>query len=130
MPLHAGMEKTFPYKLSLDEVKQGTDTRGVLNFEVIMKLSITDKIQFTLPSGQKMFGVVKTLEVSETERSLRIYGEILNSKDGKFGFVFTSQGDIAGAIILKDEDKTYVVRPNNLVQGYTFNLEYPKSTTN
>jgi hypothetical protein len=130
MPLQAGIDKSYPYKLKLDEIKQGTDTRGVLNFEVVMRLSIADTVQFVLPSGQQVIGIVKTLEVSESEESLRIYGDILNSKNSKFGFVFTKRGDIAGAIVFKDEEKTYVVRPNNTLQGYTFTLEYPKSNTN
>lgn len=126
----AGIEKSPAFKLSLDEIKQGTDTRGVLNFEVILKLNAADKIQFTLPTGQIVICIVKSTEVSETEQSLRIYGDTLNIKDGGFGFVFTKKGDIAGAVVLRNEHKTYVVRPNDILQGYAFTLEYPKININ
>lgn len=129
-PIYAGIEKASPFKLSIDEIKQGTDTRGVLNFEVIIKLKVAEKIQFILPNNQTIICMAKSVEISETEESIRIYGDTLNVRDGGFGFVFTKKGDIAGAIVLREEKKTYAVRPNNLLSGYTFNLEFPKDSIN
>ncbi len=68
--------------------------------------------------------MVKDITVLEAEEQIKIFGDTLNIENGGFGFIFTKKGDIAGAIVLKKENITYVVKPNPIKPGYIFSHEY------
>lgn len=113
-------------KLSIDTVKQGSTATGTINLQLVVNLKPGELVSFTLVNGKNYLFIVKSLEVSDVEKSIRIYGECLNAEDSSFGFVFTKQGDIAGAIVLRKENITYAVRLNEAFKGYIFERYFEK----
>jgi len=113
-------------KLSINTVKQGSTTTGTINLQLVVNLQPGELVNFTLINGKNYLFLVKSLELSEVEKSIRIYGECLNAEDSSFGFVFTKQGDIAGAIVFRKENITYAVRLNEAFKGYIFERYFEK----
>jgi hypothetical protein len=122
--IYAGIVKEPFTTLSIDDIKQGSAIDGSLNFSVILKLNVGDRIEFILQTGKKILCIVKDITILETEKQIKIFGDTLNVEDGGFGFIFTNKGDIAGAIVLRKEKLTYVVKPNPIKSGYIFSHEY------
>lgn len=110
----------FNPPLTLDAVKQGCSTNGIVNLQLVLNLKPGELVQFTLLDGKTYLYIVKSIEVSEEEKSVRIYGDGISAKNSNFGFVFTKNGDIAGAMVLREEKLTYAIRLNETIGGYIF----------
>jgi len=125
-PAIAGMEKTPFNTLSIDSIKQGTTSHGVANLQLILKLQVGEKVQFTISNGETVLCLVKEVTLLETEKQIRIFGDIINKTSGGFGFVFTAKGDIAGAIVFHEDQRVYALRPSAEANGFMFFREVNK----
>lgn len=111
---------TYNPPLTLDVIKQGCNNNGIVNLQLVLNLKPGELVQFTLLDGTKYLYIVKSIEISEEEKSVRVYGDGVSAKNSNFGFVFTKNGDIAGAMVLRDEKTTYAIKPNSAIGGYVF----------
>lgn len=118
LPLYAGATKAPFTTLSIDELKQGSSHTGILNLDLIIHLQVGEKLQLYTNTGESFVCLVKEYVVLEKEEQVRIYGDILNKDAGKFGFGFTKKGDVAGAIVLNVEQKTYTAKFNSACKGF------------
>lgn len=135
---YPGIEKATPEKppyeknplteLTLDKIKQGTANNGVINLELVVRLRPGDIVQFRLLTGEDIFCFVKELNILEKEEQIRIYGDTINFKNGGFGFIFSKKGDVAGAIVLREEKITYTVKFSEEGNGFIFLKEPPLLT--
>lgn len=116
----AAIKEKSPFSLSLDEIKQGSSTTGLLNLPVILNLAVGNKLQITLVNGQTYLFLITSTEISDIEESIRLYGECLNKDNCNVGFVFTKKGDIAGAIVNRKDKQTYAIRFNTAINGFIF----------
>ena len=132
MPLYGGAKKTsstYNPPLTLDAVKQGCSTTGIVNLQLVLNLKPGELVQFTLLDGKTYLYIVKSIEIDETEKSVRVYGDGVSTKNSNFGFVFTKNGDIAGAMVLREEKLTYTIKLNESIGGYIFEKYIEKLTT-
>lgn len=118
LPLQAGVTKVPFTTLSIDEVKQGSTRTGMLNLDLIMYLQVGEKLQLYTNTGESFVCLVKEYVILEKEEQVRIYGDILNKNNGRFGFGFTKKGEVAGAIVLSAEQKTYTAKFNSACKGF------------
>ena len=118
LPLNAGITKAPFTTLSLDEVKQGSSRTGILNLDLIMHLQVGEKVQLYTNTGESFTCLVKEYIVLEKEEQVRIYGDLLNKDNGSFGFGFSKKGEVAGAIVLRNEKKTYTAKFNSACKGF------------
>lgn len=118
----------FNPPLTLDAVKQGCSTTGIVNLQLVLNLKPGELVQFTLLDGKTYLYIVKSIEINEVEKSVRIYGDGISAKNSNFGFVFTKNGDIAGAMVLREEKLTYAIKLNESIGGYIFEKYIEKLT--
>ena len=118
LPIHAGITKNPLTQLSIDELKQGSTTNGILNLDLIMHLQVGEKVQFSTNSGEVFICLVKEYHVLEKEEQVRIYGDLLNKEKGSFGFGFSKKGEVAGVVILYNDKKTYTAKFNSASKAF------------
>lgn len=130
LPVHAGLNKYPITTLSIDELKQGSSHTGILNLDIIMHLQIGEKVQFITNTGEIFLCIVKEYTILEKEEQVRIYGDILNKEDAKFGFGFSKKGEVAGAIILRTDKKRYTAKFNPTCKGFLLSEDLLPSNLN
>jgi hypothetical protein len=113
------IEKDNSTKLSLSEEKYVTDRSGVANPNIIIRLVPSNNIKMYLIDGTELIGLVTSVEEVQGE-SFKVYGEIQNKKNSGFGFLMKKTGEFAGAILMKDENLTYVLNYSEESKGYIF----------
>lgn len=118
MSVCAGAIKNPLTQLSIDEIKQGSTTTGILNLDLIMHLQVGEKVQFSTNTGEIFICLVKEYHILEKEEQVRIYGDTLNKDNGRFGFGFSKKGEVAGAIILNTEKKKYTAKFNSACKAF------------
>lgn len=130
LPVYAGINKYPITTLSIDEVKQGSSHTGILNLDLIMHLQVGEKVQFTTNTGEVFFCLVKEYNILEKEEQVRIYGDLLNKEDARFGFGFSKKGEVAGAIILRADKKRYTAKFNSACKGFLLSEDLLPSNLN
>lgn len=108
-------KETFPLKI--DQETYITDKSGVLNPSNIISLVPSNLIKFYMTDGTMFTGIVKEIETSD-KQIFKIYGEIMNKQNAGFGFVLTSEGVFAGAVVIRNSEETYTVQYSRQANGY------------
>ena len=120
--LFAGMSKNETevpgFKLQLEEEMFLTDQNGVAIPEQIIKVPIGKLVKIYRPDGFCYKGMVT--EIEEGDSYYKVYGKINNVEQTSFGFVLAKGGNFAGAILEKNNSKTYVLEFDRIRKGFVF----------
>lgn len=106
----------FP-KLSLQQVNYLTDERGVFIPNLIENIRPGHTVSFKLSDGTVIVGLIKEQEVID-KKIIKIFGESLNKQNCGFGFVWKMDEIFAGALVFRDQNKTYTIKFNDAFKGY------------
>ena len=121
VPLTAGMKEnnTPPgFKLRIDAQLELTDKNGVVIPSQIIKAEVGRLVTLCKPDGFKYNGQIT--EIEEAEDYLKVYGKILNVPDSNFGFAMSKGGIFTGAILEKQDNRTYVLEFSDKHKGFVF----------
>lgn len=114
-------EQKQPFALKLDQETYLTDTQGVANPSTIIRLMPGNMVRIYLTDGTFFTAMVKETTM-QSEGVFKAYGEMLTPKNSGFGFVMSRDGVFAGAIVSRDDNKTYKLQYSEPHQGYVFLL--------
>jgi hypothetical protein len=117
-------ELKYP-SLSLKQENFISDSQGVLNPNLLGDLRPGHIVLFYLPDGTKISGLVKKIE-SDSNKIFKLFGDALNQKNCGFGFVIADNDIFAGALVFRDEDKTYTVKYSEILKGFILEYQAPK----
>lgn len=119
-----GDELKYP-TLSIRQENYISDNKGILNPNLLLDLKPGHIICFFLPDGTQISGLVKKIEI-DNNKIFKLFGDALNQKDCGFGFVVTGDEIFAGAVVFRQEDRTYTVKYDEFAKGYTLQYQAPK----
>lgn len=105
--------------LRLDMVKHLTDANGRVIVSSILQLRVGDFTCIHLPDGRELNGRVHKREETPGE-SIKIYGELHGGEDSGFGVIISAQGVIAGAILFRESNRTYVIDYIQAAKAFMF----------
>ena len=112
--------------LRIDQEKFCTDKNGIANPIAIINLRVGENIKIYLIDGTCLCGVVNSVEMIDG-KIFKVFGDIKNQKNTGFGFILAKEGQFAGAILMRDEDKVYTLEYNETAKGYAFFLSSLKN---
>lgn len=123
LPLQAGMFKeptiAMPeFRLQLQLETPLTNFLGVLSPTQLASVKVGDYVTMYRPDG--FCYKAQITEVDEGSDYLKIWGKANNSEETTFGFVMKTGGILAGAIVEKKTDTTYVLELDLEHKGYVF----------
>lgn len=117
----AGEDVDDPVKrpLRLDMFKPLTDSTGHVIVSSILQLRVGDFICMHLPSGKELNGRVYRREETPGE-SIKVYGELHGGESSGFGVIITAKGVIAGAVLFRESNRTFVIDYIQSAKAYMF----------
>lgn len=123
LPLQAGMFKepttTMPeFRLQLQLETHLTNLQGVLSPTQLASVKVGDYVVIYRPDG--FCYKAQITDVEEGSEFLKVWGKANNSEETTFGFVMRTGGILAGAILERKTDTTYVLELDLEHKGYVF----------
>jgi len=104
------------FKLQLGQEAYLTDVYGKADPARIVQTPIGKSVRIYRADGFCYTGTVTEIEDGETY--FKIYGTINNVPDTRFGFVLAKGGIFAGAVVEKENEKTYALEYSEAHKGY------------
>lgn len=108
------------FKLQLDEESYLTDNHGVFNPKQIINTPIGRSVKIYRTDGFCYSG--KITDIEEASDTYKIYGTVNNVQNSGFGFVLAKGGIFAGAVVEKDNSKTYTLEFSEAHKGFVLML--------
>jgi hypothetical protein len=111
--------------ISINQENFVSDKNGVFNPALLLNLKPGNIISFSLEDGTQISGLVKSIEI-DNNKIFKLFGDALNQKNCGFGFVVTADEIFAGALIFRDESKTYTVKFKESFKGFVLEHQVEK----
>jgi len=105
------------FKLQLEQETYLSDKNGLLYARSILKLVPSNSIVLYLPDGTEIKGLIKEVQV-DTNDKVAVYGDVTNKQNAGFGFILSSKGVFAGAVVFRDTEITYTVQYSEPHKGF------------
>jgi hypothetical protein len=121
VPAEAGIQQdsTPPgFKLQIAPQLELTDKNGVVIPSQVIKAEVGRLVALCKTDGFRYDGQIT--EIEESDDYLKVYGKILNVPDTNFGFAMFRGGVFAGAILEKEDNRTYVLEFSDKHKGFVF----------
>ena len=112
------LSQTLP-PLSIDQEKFVSDTKGALVIKNILALNVGDTISLTTQDGNQFKGKIFQRE-EEKGSFIKIYGHLNEDERSGFGFIFSKEDGLNGALVFKKTDTDYVIIFNKEDNSFYF----------
>ena len=106
-------------KITLDQEKFLTDRKGALQIKNILDLNVGDSVSIFTQDGLQAKGKVFQRE-EEQGKSIKIYGQLNEDEKSGFGFIFSKEEGLSGALVVKKTDTNYILLHNNVDNSFYF----------
>ena len=104
---------------ALDQEKFLTDKKGALLLKNSLDLKVGDVVVINTQDGFEVKGKVFKRE-EEKGKFIKIYGNLNDDENSGFGLMFSLEGGINGAVVLKKTDTNYVLTQNSVDNSFYF----------
>lgn len=110
--------QTLP-PFTLDQEKFLSDKKGALLIKNIIDLKVGDSVSFSTQDGKEIKGKIFLIEIEEGN-FLKIYGHTLEDEKSGFGFIFSKEEGLNGALVLKKVNTDYCIIHNSVDNSFYF----------
>jgi len=110
------------FKLRIAAQLELTDKNGVVIPAQVVKSEVGMLVTLSRPDGFRYDGQITEIEESDTY--LKVYGKIFNVPETNFGFAMAKGGIFTGAVLEKQDNRTYVLEFSDAHKGFVFMRSY------
>jgi hypothetical protein len=103
-------------RLKLATEKYFTDTNGVFQVSQLISAPVGNLVRIYKTDGE--YYTAQITEIEESSEFFKIYGNVLNKDNARFGFALAKGGVFAGAIVEKGADRVYTVEFSVAHKGF------------